>query len=404
MKSSVFRILVRPSPVGVSHLVRSFLIAEQLRTHDVDCVVACKQTEGLSFLGKLKLFPVMDIDISDFGANVFEAYSRELIDGIVDQELKLIDAVKPQALLGDFCLTGAISSRIAGIPYISVVNGYMTDCFDPVDAMIPAERTPVKHRIASVLGRGIQYVQKRSLATEFRHVARSRGIKDLVSLYGFLRGDLTLIADLPEFCPLHGLPANFHYVGPLIWEGADSDIPESMNKLQRSRRVIYATTGNTGSQELIQLVYGAFAGDRSYQVIVTTGAYIDPRRFPVVDNFIVERFIPGSKILGHCDAVIHCGGNGTTYQAMSHGVPAVVVPYNNDQRINAWLIKRSGVGIPLSPNGLSGTKLKSAVETLLRDVTIEKNVQRFQEMLVKVDGPRNAAEKIVSFLNPGPRK
>jgi hypothetical protein len=92
----------------------------------------------------------------------------------------------------------------------------MTDYFDPVDVMIPKQTRPLEHKIASIAARAIQRSQKRTLATHFREIAQKHRPEKLVSLYDFLTGDLTLIADLPEFLPLENLPRNFRYIGPLI--------------------------------------------------------------------------------------------------------------------------------------------------------------------------------------------
>jgi hypothetical protein len=104
-------------------------------------------------------------------------------------------------MIGSFCLTAGISAKISGIPYISVVNGYMTDCFDPVDVMIPKDKRPFDYKIASIATKAIQGKQKRNMATHFREYAHKHKLKNLVSLYDFLRADLTLIAHLPQFSP-----------------------------------------------------------------------------------------------------------------------------------------------------------------------------------------------------------
>jgi UDP:flavonoid glycosyltransferase YjiC (YdhE family) len=79
-------------------------------------------------------------------------------------------------------------------------------------------------------------------------------------------------------------------------------------------------------------------------------------------------------------------------------VPAVVVPFNNDQKNNAWLIKKNRVGIALDPAQLTGRKLRSAVEIVLQDVSIKENLQRFKTILSEIAGPENAAKEIVSVI------
>ncbi len=86
----------------------------------------------------------------------------------------------------------------------------------------------------------------------------------------------------------------------------------------------------------------------------------------IYKQILIAKFIPGSEIIKQCQVVINCGENGTTYQALSQGISAVVIPFNNDQNINAWLIKKHKLGIPLSPSELTGNQLKLAVEKSCR--------------------------------------
>ena len=392
------RFLMLPSAIGRSHLTRLVLIALELQRQGAEVAFAFKENSQILEHYQFHVFPISDAVVTDFSSNVFAAYTPSLIEQCVKDELKVIEAFKPDAIIGDLRLTAAISSKVAKIPYISVVNGYMTDYFDPVDVMISKDTRPFDHKVASIASKAIQRTQKRTLATHFRAVAQKYGLKKLVSLYDFLTGDLTLIADLPEYCPLE-IPQNFRYIGPLIWSGLNDTVPDYLKNLGISKQLIYATTGNTGKEKFIQLVIDAFKNDTSYEVVLTTGAFIHPDAVPNISNIHVASFIPGSEILKQSQAVIHCGGNGTTYQAMSQGVPAVVIPFNNDQNINAWLIKKNKVGIPLSLTELTGNQVKLAVKKVVEDIDIQNHLQRFKNLLKNINGPKTAADEIISFLS-----
>lgn len=392
------RFLMLPSVIGRSHLTRLVLIALELKQRAAEVAFGFKEKNKILEHYEFKVFPVSDVVVTDFSSNVFAAYPPSFIEQCVKDELKVIETFKPDAIVGDFRLTAAISSKVAKIPYISVVNGYITDYFDPVDVMIPKDTRPFDHKVASIASKAIQQVQKRKLAAPFRAVAQKYGLKKLVSLYDFLTGNLNLIADLPEYCPLENLPRNFRYIGLLIWEGLNDTVLDYLKNLSSSKKLIYATTGNTGKETFIQLVIDAFKNDTSYEVVLTTGAFIHPDAVPNISNIHVASFIPGSEILKQSQAVIHCGGNGTTYQAMSQGVPAVVIPFNNDQTINAWLIKRHKVGIPLSTSELTGDQVKLAVNKALADIDMQKNLQHFKEILTKTNGPKSAADEIITFI------
>jgi MGT family glycosyltransferase len=365
----------------------------------VEVAFAFKEEHALLRREGFKVFRVPDVTISDFSGNVFAEYTPSFVEQCVEAEREAIETFRPEVIVGDMRLSAAISARVAGVPYVSIVNGYMTDYFDPVDVMIPKEKSRFKHEVASLIGRGIQAVQKRRLASPFRTTARKYDIKTLTSLYDFLEGDLTLIADLPEYCPLGDLPSAYRYIGPLIWEESNGETPEFLKQRDSSRPLVYATAGNTGKAELLALVAAAFKNSPSYDVVMTTGAYIQPDKIPSAPNIHVTRFISGSKVLRNCTASIHCGGSGTSYQAISHGVPSVVVPFNNDQKINAWLIKRRRLGIPLSPPGLTDQKLRATLEEVVYNAEIQAGLQRFQELVLESNGPKAAADAISSCFS-----
>lgn len=392
------RILAMPSAIGASHVKRLLLIAHELSKYGAEVAFGSGNATGLIKRSGFEAHPLPDVTITDFTSNVFAAYSPLLVEQCVREEVRLIEAFQPDVVVGDFRPTAAISSRLAGVPYVSVVNGYVTDYFDPVDVLIPEAQSVLRHKIASVIGCGIQAVQKRSLAAPFRQVARHHRLKGLDSLYDFLAGDLTLIADLPEFCPLPQLPASYHYVGPLVWEGAGETTPVYLETRDRSRPLLYATIGNTGQESLLQRVVEAYRDDKTFDVVATTGQYVDPSRIPSAKNIHVERFIPGSLVLQQCVAAIHCGGNGTTYQVIANGVPAVVVPFNNDQTINAWLIKRRRLGIPLQAASITRDSIRSAVEAIISDEAFLESARHFQGLLGGWNGAELAANRISSLL------
>ena len=390
-----------PAAIGQSHLTRMLILARALQQVGGEVTFGFAKYHQLLEREGFSFFIVADVSVIDFGSNVFAVYTPSFVERCVEEELRAIENFRPDVIVGDMRLTAAISSRVTGKPFVSIVNGYMTDYFDPVDVIKPEQQSRAGHAIASFFGRRIQAAQKRKLAGPFRTVAQRHGIKDLVSLYDFLKGDLTLIADLPEFCPLDHLPPSYRYVGPLIWEGGGQTLPDYLEARDRSRPLIYATTGNTGSALLLQLVLEAFRDDPVFDVVVTTGEYLQPAQVPRAANIHVERFIPGSAVLQQCVAAIHCGGNGTTYQVIGQGVPAVVVPFNNDQAINAWMIKRRRLGIPLSPSGLTGDQLRSAVMQAMQDSEIRESLRKFQFLVQNADGPGSAAREILSFISEG---
>ena len=86
---------------------------------------------------------------------------------------------------------------------------------------------------------------------------------------------------------------------------------------------VYVTFGTFFSTNLepFRVVLDALAGE-PIDVVATVGEQQDPASLgPIPSNTRVERFIPQAELLPSCAAVVHHGGAGTTFGALSHGLP-----------------------------------------------------------------------------------
>jgi UDP:flavonoid glycosyltransferase YjiC (YdhE family) len=158
--------------------------------------------------------------------------------------------------------------------------------------------------------------------------------------------------------------------------------------------LIYVTTGNTGDRHLVDLALKAFADDDSLAVVITTGAYLDLSHVITPPHIRLERFVPGSTVLQRAAVAVHCGGNGTTYQVIGHGRPAVVIPFTNDQRVNAALVMHHGLGLALDPKRTRPANFSAAITKAWHDVKIRARLEHFQLLVTEADGPGLAATEI----------
>jgi UDP:flavonoid glycosyltransferase YjiC (YdhE family) len=110
------RLLMLPSAIGRSHLTRLVLIALELQHQGPEVAFAFKENNQILEHYQFQVFPVSDAVVKDYRSNVFAAYTPSLIEQCVKDELKVIETFKPDAIVGDFRLTAAISSKVSGIP------------------------------------------------------------------------------------------------------------------------------------------------------------------------------------------------------------------------------------------------------------------------------------------------
>jgi len=104
------------------------------------------------------------------------------------------------------------------------------------------------------------------------------------------------------------------------------------------------------------------------RVLVTVGPQGDPE---VVGNqpahVRVEKYVPQSIVLPHCDVVVSHAGSGTALATLEHGLPQLCLPQGADQFLNATAIARYGAGLSLPPDAADADAITVAVQQLLDD-------------------------------------
>jgi UDP:flavonoid glycosyltransferase YjiC (YdhE family) len=136
--------------------------------------------------------------------------------------------------------------------------------------------------------------------------------------------------------------------------------------------LVYATLGSmTGESQwspgVYRLLLDAFARlERSrpeIRVLLTLGRVLDPAALGVVPgNTRVVPWVPQDRAFAAAKAVLSHGGSGTTYGALSAGLPCVIFPLFADQPHNARLIARAGAAIQVDTEELRTGGMPVAAE------------------------------------------
>ena len=131
---------------------------------------------------------------------------------------------------------------------------------------------------------------------------------------------------------------------------------------------VYVTLGTMLDEaDVLRLLLDALA-DVDCNVLMTVGHRGDPASLaPWPANATVERFVPQAEVLPHCSVVVSHGGSGTTYGALVHGLPLLMLPHAADQFDNAAAARSAGVALVLMPDEIEAAAIRSAVEALSAD-------------------------------------
>jgi UDP:flavonoid glycosyltransferase YjiC (YdhE family) len=391
------RVLILPYGHALSHVTRPLGIARALRDFGYEVIFA---GEGRYLdLPRQAGFPVLPLYTLDHDwvmgrsrAGRTDWWSAPLLERSVEAELALFAEQAPDVVLGDFRYSLSISCERAKVAYASLLNAAWTNYYTVRDRA-PEHFAPTQLLGQALVDRLVPWLKAYVLWADngpARRLRRRMGLRPRRNVFDSMRGDLNLLADIPEYGPTRDLPSDFHYVGPLVWE-PELPPPAWLAELDPERPTLYVTMGSTGHARFFDEAMRLF-GDTEYQCIITTGGLAQIDRAPA--NFRVAEFAPGGAILERSDLVVCQGGHGTIYQAMKAGVPIVGIPTLHDQEFNLDRVQSLGLGVRLYDLSFRPAHLKSAVERVLADRGYRDRMARFAARLSAYDAPRTAAALI----------
>lgn len=181
-------------------------------------------------------------------------------------------------------------------------------------------------------------------------------------------------------------------------EGELGNISEFVNGDERP--LLYMTFGTRFSvNRTFHLALEALR-DLDIQVLVTVGPDGDPASLgPQPSNVRIERYVPQTLILDHCQVVVSHGGSGTLLAALARGIPQLCLPQGADQFRNAASCERVGAGIQLQEDQVDGAAIKDAIRRLLTDSSFRVGAQKVEAEIRTMPAPAEVAvvlEELVS--------
>jgi MGT family glycosyltransferase len=193
--------------------------------------------------------------------------------------------------------------------------------------------------------------------------------------------------------PTFPLPATAHSIRPLTLDTArNGPVPAWISRMD-GLPTVYFTLGTIYNMESGDLFQRVLAGlrDLPINLIVTVGRDIDPAEFgPQPSNIHIERYIPQSVILPHCDAVVSHGGSGSVLGALAHGLPMVLIPMGADQPLNAARCADLGVGQVLDAVAATPETVRAAVALVLAEPSYRQASERLRDEIAGLPAPEHA--------------
>jgi UDP:flavonoid glycosyltransferase YjiC (YdhE family) len=326
----------------------------------------------------------------------FAAYAAGTDTGLTPTRLPLRELDPDRE---DEALRDGFASRIArerALDILRLCDEWRPDLLvsDETDfgAIVVAERLglPAATVLTSAAG---SFVRPRLVAEPLTELRAEHGLPpdpELVMLSRYL----VLSPAPPSYRdPAFPLPATAHPVQLFTPEpDTGSNEPDWRVGLLEAP-TIYVTMGTVFNLESGDLFGRILEGVRDLptNVILTVGRSIDPAEFGQQPASVrIERYIPQSQLLPHCDLVISHGGSGTVIGALAHGLPMVLLPMGADQPNNAARCAQLGMARVLDAVHVTPDELQEAVSILLLDPTCRRAARRMRDEIASLPGPAHA--------------
>jgi MGT family glycosyltransferase len=195
----------------------------------------------------------------------------------------------------------------------------------------------------------------------------------------------------PDLAP----PPTVHFLRPVSFNRSGSEtLPEWMAHLP-ARPIVHASLGTVFNRTpgVFEAIIKGLR-DQAINLIVAVGRDQDPAAFGIQPpNVRIERYIPHTLLLPHCDVVITHGGFSSVMACIEQGLPMVALPLaGGDQPGNSARCAALGIARVIGEEQRNPVMIRDAVLDVLRDPIYRTNALRLKQDLQSLAPVEQAAE------------
>lgn len=241
----------------------------------------------------------------------------------------------------------------------------------------------------------------RASLTTFNEARKHFGQKPIYNITDLVRGDVTLLPDLPILSglPEEELTPGYYYTGP-IFSRFDMPVADEIRKVYaRPGTNIFCSLGSSGFPEVLKTIVAALKQEKDLNIVCATTTILDPEELgPNTDNFYACRFMSAHLVNEMADiAVIH-GGQGTVQTACWAGTPFVGIGFQAEQQANIDGLVKAGMAIRIPIYSVSGARILKAVRKMEKDKKYNRNAAIIKEKIRSTDGVTRSVEVMNEYL------
>lgn len=396
------RILVLGEAVTLAHVARCLVLGDSLMPeHDVTFAFAPEAHRYVPPKGHRleNLASIPSAQFVDALRRGRPIYDESTLERYVEDDLRLIDKVRPDLIVGDFRISLSVSARLRNVPSVAVSNAYWSPWYTrpPPLPTLPWTRwvpLPLSQGIFTLVRRPVMAAHAQPLNRVRVRYGLPRLVCDLPHVYN--DADYVAYADVPELFPTPGAPATHRHIGPILWS---PHVPTpAWCTTRRTTSTAYVTMGSSGNPRLLDSIVAALDALGIEAWVATAGAHFEPRPGSLAQ---VAPYLPGTEAARHADLVVCNGGSLTTQQALAAGKPVLGIPSNMDQFLNMRPIVEGGAGLSVRADRVSTNAIRSAAGVLLARPKYAYQARRLSAVLARHSAPHCFRTMVNGILGAG---
>jgi len=404
------RILLVAEAVTLAHVARALVLSRSLDRKAFEVHFACaKGYDSLLTGAALTYWPIQSISGEQFlnaVARGVRLYDYSTLARYAKEDLRLLEAVQPDLVVGDFRLSLAVSVPSSNIAYAAIVNAHWSPY--AVVGRFGLPEHPVVRRLGVRFANTLYKVAAPVLlpailayhARPMNRLRRRYGLPALGDMRHVMTyGDYTLYADVPSLVPTFDLPPNHYYIGPLLWS-PDVMPPPWWDKLPMDQPCVYVTLGSSGQVDVFPIVMEALA-EMPVSCLLATAGRLGGSFLP--DNVWASDYLPGAQAARRSALVICNGGSATVYQSLAEGIPVLGIASNIDQYLTMGYVQRADAGILLRAGQATKRSVRQAIEKLLSQKEYKAAAKRVAEEFAMFDAPSRFSAFVQNYFSSNDR-
>ena len=324
----------------------------------------------------------------DRGETFKQPWTLEELKQRIENEIQLIDTIKPSfAFLGSV-LSFSLSCRIKKVKLFNIVPLALSRPY--LEAGLPMSPFTPKflNQIAVWILLNVPLVMG-----NFRKVSKLYGLKPPKNAFEVWTGDINIVTDVKELSMLQTLPKNWYFSGPLFAH-LDTPIPENIKVLLETtdKPKIYFAMGSSANHHVLRKTLEGFDG---LDVVVVAPIKSHLKQDDVVPkNVYVTDWLPALEVLKHVDIAVTHGGQGTVQTNIAAGVPFLGIGMQPEQSLNIYQSVKFGNALQIQKKKVNKQNVKEAILKLLSEDEYRKRALLAKSMMEQI----NVSKIIVDII------